>query len=188
MTESRWALLTQIVPEALATPPDERDAFLDRVCVTAAGEPDAELRAEAAALVTAGEEAEAADAITSPLAALVGVGGLPEHVGPWHVRGLLGEGGMGVVYRAERADGLYERSVALKRIRPGLGKSLAGRLELSLESNQGWTARLRREVFGTLESRAEYLARLRAITAAEVQRLALTWLDPVNYTLIVVRP
>jgi serine/threonine-protein kinase len=36
---------------------------------------------------------------------------------------------MGVVYRAERADGLYERSVALKRIRPGLGESLASRLE-----------------------------------------------------------
>lgn len=40
-----------------------------------------------------------------------------EHVGPWRVCARLGQGGMGTVYRAERADGLFERTVALKVVR-----------------------------------------------------------------------
>ncbi|MBN8214949.1 MAG: serine/threonine protein kinase [Xanthomonadales bacterium] len=38
-------------------------------------------------------------------------------LGPWCVDGIIGLGGMGVVYAAHRADGLYEREVALKTIR-----------------------------------------------------------------------
>lgn len=38
-------------------------------------------------------------------------------LGPWCVDGIIGLGGMGVVYTAHRADGLYEREVALKTIR-----------------------------------------------------------------------
>jgi serine/threonine-protein kinase len=41
-------------------------------------------------------------------------------LGPWRVEGILGLGGMGVVYAAQRADGLYEREVALKTIRAEL--------------------------------------------------------------------
>jgi eukaryotic-like serine/threonine-protein kinase len=41
-------------------------------------------------------------------------------VGPWRVLGLLGRGGMGVVYLAERADGAYEREVALKVVKRGM--------------------------------------------------------------------
>jgi eukaryotic-like serine/threonine-protein kinase len=40
--------------------------------------------------------------------------------GPYRVTGLLGQGGMGSVWRAERADGLFEREVALKLVHPGL--------------------------------------------------------------------
>ncbi len=43
-----------------------------------------------------------------------------EQVGPYRLERLLGEGGMGQVWVAERADGLYERRVALKLLRPGL--------------------------------------------------------------------
>ncbi|MEL6302267.1 MAG: serine/threonine-protein kinase [Pseudomonadota bacterium] len=35
-------------------------------------------------------------------------------VGPWRIVEIIGRGGMGEVYRAERADGLYDQSVALK--------------------------------------------------------------------------
>lgn len=38
-------------------------------------------------------------------------------LGPWCVDGIIGLGGMGVIYAAHRADGLYEREVALKTIR-----------------------------------------------------------------------
>jgi serine/threonine protein kinase len=34
----------------------------------------------------------------------------------WELQGLVGQGGMGEVYRARRADGLYEQTVALKII------------------------------------------------------------------------
>jgi serine/threonine-protein kinase len=41
-------------------------------------------------------------------------------LGPWRIDGVLGIGGMGVVYAGERADGWYEREVAIKTIRPEL--------------------------------------------------------------------
>ena len=40
-------------------------------------------------------------------------------VGAWRITGLLGRGGMGTVYRAERGDGAYAQQVALKVIRSG---------------------------------------------------------------------
>jgi eukaryotic-like serine/threonine-protein kinase len=41
-------------------------------------------------------------------------------LGAWCVDGVIGIGGMGVVYAAHRADGLYEQDIALKTIRPEL--------------------------------------------------------------------
>ncbi|MCR9277212.1 MAG: serine/threonine-protein kinase [Pseudomonadaceae bacterium] len=45
------------------------------------------------------------------------------HVGPYRLQEQLGEGGMGAVYRAERADGAFERTVAVKFIRGRLHSS-----------------------------------------------------------------
>ncbi len=130
MTDAHWRRLADLVPDVLALPPDQRAAFLDGACVDENGTPDTSLRDEAARLVSASAAADAADALTSPLAAVASRRrALPDRVGPWRVTGLLGEGGMGVVYRAERADGLFERTVALKRIRPGLADALVGRLD-----------------------------------------------------------
>ena len=42
-----------------------------------------------------------------------------DHLGPYRLVRLIGEGGMGQVWEAVRADGLYERRVALKLLRPG---------------------------------------------------------------------
>jgi tetratricopeptide (TPR) repeat protein len=41
-------------------------------------------------------------------------------IGPWRVVRLLGRGGMGEVYLAERADGAFVRQAALKIIKPGM--------------------------------------------------------------------
>jgi serine/threonine-protein kinase len=42
---------------------------------------------------------------------------MPENLGPWRIVRVLGEGGMGRVFLAERADGQYEQRCALKLIR-----------------------------------------------------------------------
>ena len=40
-------------------------------------------------------------------------------LGPWRLVSVLGRGGMGTVYRAERADGQYRQEVAVKLVRSG---------------------------------------------------------------------
>jgi non-specific serine/threonine protein kinase/serine/threonine-protein kinase len=44
---------------------------------------------------------------------------LGESVGAWRILDVVGSGGMGVVYRAERADAAFKRDAALKVVRPG---------------------------------------------------------------------
>jgi len=41
----------------------------------------------------------------------------PSRVGPYELGQLIGEGGMGAVYRAERTDGVYKKTVAIKLLR-----------------------------------------------------------------------
>jgi serine/threonine-protein kinase len=41
-------------------------------------------------------------------------------VGPYRLERMIGEGGMGQVWLASRADGLYQKRVALKLLRPGI--------------------------------------------------------------------
>ena len=59
---------------------------------------------------------------------------LPEagsRVGPYRLEALVGEGGMGRVYRARRADGTFEKTVAVKVVRAALalaGADVADRL------------------------------------------------------------
>jgi hypothetical protein len=43
--------------------------------------------------------------------------------GPYRLLSLLGEGGMGTVYRAERADGEIAQQVAIKMLHPGKGRA-----------------------------------------------------------------
>jgi eukaryotic-like serine/threonine-protein kinase len=45
---------------------------------------------------------------------------MPEHIGAYRITGLIGQGGMGAVYRAERMAGDFDHIAAIKLIRPGL--------------------------------------------------------------------
>lgn len=44
----------------------------------------------------------------------------PRRVGPYELSEMIGHGGMGVVYRAERADGQFEKQVAVKLMPQGI--------------------------------------------------------------------
>ena len=65
-------------------------------------------------------EADSGDFLSEPLVA-PNAGIVPGvTIGPEELDRLLGEGGMGQVWLARRADGLYQRRVALKLLRPGI--------------------------------------------------------------------
>jgi serine/threonine protein kinase len=44
-----------------------------------------------------------------------------QRLGPWEIVERIGAGGMGEVFRGRRADGAFEREVAIKRVRAGVG-------------------------------------------------------------------
>lgn len=46
-----------------------------------------------------------------------------DHIGPYTLERCLGEGGMGQVWLAQRSDGLFERRLALKLLRPGFASN-----------------------------------------------------------------
>jgi serine/threonine-protein kinase len=115
---SRAAEVERFFLEALDRPAPERQAFLDDVCA------DAEVRAEVGSLLAAhdaaGEFLETADATRA--AALLDSEEEPPDArfGPYRLMQEIGRGGMGVVYRAERADGQFEQQVALKVLKRGM--------------------------------------------------------------------
>src|SRR5277367_3109589 len=56
-------------------------------------------------------------------------------VGPYRIRRLLGRGGMGAVYLAERADDQYQQTVAIKLVdrgilRTGMGERFRGERQI----------------------------------------------------------
>ncbi len=56
-----------------------------------------------------------------------------QRIGPYQLSERLGRGGMGEVWRAARADGAFERDVALKLPRVRLGQDLAARLQFECQ-------------------------------------------------------
>jgi len=120
VSRERYERLREIVLAARAVAPAERAAHLDRAC---AG--DAALRAEAEALLAHDRDLApplAAEALRESLASAwrrEAGPEIPERIGPYRVLDVLGEGGMGMVYRAEQSEPI-RREVALKVIRRGL--------------------------------------------------------------------
>lgn len=100
--------------------PEEREDFLDRQC------DDPSLRREIASLLAAHDGAHgrlesvdaerAAKLLESSLMPARG----PRNVGPYRIVRVLGEGGMGTVYLAQRIEGGFEQHVALKLVKKGM--------------------------------------------------------------------
>jgi serine/threonine-protein kinase len=130
LSDDAWDRVDQLLDDALDRPPGERAAFLERAC---AGEPDLRQRVEqlldleasapafldgeaaafAAPTFAAGEPparwAEAPDAT-----------GTGRRVGAYRLADEIGRGGMSRVFRAERTDGAFEQTVAVKMLPLGL--------------------------------------------------------------------
>lgn len=113
MQHERWQRMQVLFEAAVTRHPSERLAFLT------AEEPDASLRDEVMALLAADDGEDAVDELVQRAASRVDddapVSG--RLVGPWRLLDELGAGGMGTVFRAERGDGAYERTVAIKFLR-----------------------------------------------------------------------
>ncbi|MBX3483439.1 serine/threonine-protein kinase [Phenylobacterium sp.] len=83
-------------------------------------EQDAPEAARARALQLLGVGRDAAMALATGGGPRKADGGpAPERIGAYRITGLIGQGGMGAVYRGERAAGDFEHTTAIKVIRPG---------------------------------------------------------------------
>jgi eukaryotic-like serine/threonine-protein kinase len=123
---AQLALLSRLLDEALALPTAARTAWL--AALPPEARPLQTRLARALAGATGGAAARRFD--VPQLSPESGADGVPgERVGPWRLQHLLGRGGMGSVWAAERADGLYQRQVALKLPRLDRNPTLAARME-----------------------------------------------------------
>ncbi|HEV8217655.1 MAG TPA: serine/threonine-protein kinase, partial [Gemmatimonadaceae bacterium] len=121
----RWRLVEDILDDVLARPPGDWRAVLDERC----GD-DAALRAEVESLLERADKAEEFLSEPPSVAAAAAVQNSRDRRRARHVEGRrvgayrlvreIGRGGMARVFLAERAEGGFVHSVALKLMRPGL--------------------------------------------------------------------
>lgn len=117
MDSHRWRRLETLFHRSLKLASGERAAFLRAEC---AGHPS--LEREVLALLAADDDPRARSAVTVELRRLIdgeAVSQVGRRVGPYRLIELLGHGGMGAVYLAERDDEEFQRRVAIKLL-PGL--------------------------------------------------------------------
>ncbi|TVS09692.1 MAG: serine/threonine protein kinase, partial [Wenzhouxiangella sp.] len=149
MTPRRRALLDQLLEDYLDLPPGQRDArmgeinrryprihfWLERL-VAASVSPTRFLDDMQDRFARYSEE------VIDERAPVLPAG---TRLGPWRILELAGSGGMGSVYRSERADGAFEMTVAIKLIRlkrPELEERLKIERQLLARLNHGSIARL----------------------------------------------
>ena len=111
MQAERFRQIRNLFDATLEREQESRNAFLHEAC-----QGDEELLMEVGKLLAAhGEPTAWIDeaVLGDPLPRLEG-----RRIGPYEILRQLGEGGMGAVYLAARADGVYRKVVALKIVRP----------------------------------------------------------------------
>jgi len=121
----RWKQVRAILDAAIALPPLERESHIQQACLN-----DLELQSEVSSLLRSHEQAGNVF-LESPAVALNAVlereeperSWLGQTIGAYRIVEQIGHGGMGEVYRAVRADGQYEKEVAIKLVRTGYGSA-----------------------------------------------------------------
>ncbi len=133
---SGWQDAKRLFEVAVTLTPAERDAYLGAHC---AHDPD--LRREVQSLLDWHDESETfletppARVADLPDVDVATLDLLGQFLGPWRIVGIVGQGGMGVVYRGERADAAFKRQVAIKVVRPGAGRAaIVDRFHLERET------------------------------------------------------
>jgi serine/threonine protein kinase len=124
MNRERWQRVREVLDKAIGISDAERPAFLDTACSG-----DTELRVEVESLLES-HRAAGTEFLQKSAVDLNLLGTEPEikarigrRVGVYLILEQIGEGGMGEVYRAVRADGQYDKEVAIKFVRAGLDSS-----------------------------------------------------------------
>src|SRR5215475_4802760 len=119
MNPERWRRIEELFRTVVDCPTAERNPYLTRIC-----NGDEELRREVLSLL-ARDTSE--DFIREPIAsAALSFTSKPkddlteERIGPYRVTRLIGRGGMGAVYEAERDDEQFRQQVAIKVIKRGM--------------------------------------------------------------------
>ena len=116
----RWRRIEELFHAALESEPADRPAWLERACGG-----DVRLKQQLESLLGVADHSlgflqrpvnEAASQFAAASNSAPG-----QMVGPYRILQLLGEGGMGSVYLAQRADEQFEQRVALKLMRTALG-------------------------------------------------------------------
>jgi eukaryotic-like serine/threonine-protein kinase len=115
-----WQQVKALLAQVLEQPPEQWRAVAEQL----SGD-DAAMREELLSLLAAAQNDAGLQALPPELAlqALQAHMDQPHwagrRVGPWRIVSLIARGGMGEIYRAERADGQFEQQVALKLLRSG---------------------------------------------------------------------
>jgi len=124
-----WSQLDEIINQTLVLEPGERIPFLKNKCGN-----NTKLLDEALSYLSGIERAEedqflesdliSSDTFTSEISSILNRDDELKHIigkkiGPYEIKRLLGEGGMGAVYLANRVDGQFEQTVAFKFLRSG---------------------------------------------------------------------
>lgn len=119
----RFRRLTDLFDELVALDPSAREAALEARCE---GDPDLarDLRVMLAADDTGSGDRLMREVVGEVARDLSQTDAVGRRLGPWSIVRTLGEGGMGTVYLAERADGAYEASAAVKLVRGGIPSPL----------------------------------------------------------------
>lgn len=118
VNEIAWQRVKSVFDAAVEYHGQERVAFLDHACGA-----DRALRSEVESLLgyhTSGDGVLDTPPVSTPNASDAADPLIGALVGPYRVIDRIGQGGMGTVYRATRADGSIDRLVALKVIRTGM--------------------------------------------------------------------